>query len=170
MATKAGRVEISDIRQGKTLWYPEFNEFTDTWSVRPALVMHGARKMYGEKPGWTFWDSYVRGRILYPEYFPLNEKGEPCLDKLFISRSAALRYIKRRQSNRIEALCEDRRIFVRGSKLLRLNASYGNEKLEDQAPNTFTSSQVGYYCGLYSQLGQHYPGRVRPQQLLELTQ
>lgn len=170
MATKAGRVEISDIRQGKTLWYVNYSPFNDELSPLPVFITRGAKKHRGENENSWIFDESIGGRIITPYFFPLNEKGEPCFDKFFISRSAALRYIARRQSNRIEALCEDRRIFVRGSKLLMESDEYGPAKLAQQAPSSFVGLQIGYYCNFFRATGYYWDGRVTKSLMLDLTQ
>lgn len=116
MATKAGRAELKDIRAGKTLWGAGLNLQTgERYPVR-VVITHGIKK-YG-KDDWIY-DEVIMGRIIKLEHFPPNHLGEPCFDKLFVSLSAVKRWIKRYNSNRVETLCEDRRVFKYGSHFIR---------------------------------------------------
>jgi hypothetical protein len=132
MATKAGRAEVSDVRTGKTLWYAAIDLVTGKRYPLPTLVGTSARKLIRQRElpdgsaapevFWVFYDyrrGQLSGRLIYIENFPLNHKEEPSFDKCFVSRSAVLRWIKRYESNRVETLCEDRRVFKYGSHFLR---------------------------------------------------
>jgi hypothetical protein len=132
MATKAGRAEVSDVRAGKTLWYAAIDHATGKRYPLPTLVGTWARKLISQRelPAgsdapeafWVFYEyrrGKLSGRLIYIKNFPLNHKEEPSFDKCFVSRSAVLRWIKRYESNRVETLCEDRRVFKYGSHFMR---------------------------------------------------
>lgn len=134
MATKAGRAEVSDVRAGKTLWYAAIDFATGKRYPLPVRVATPVRKRtrYEALPAsrmvrqteciWIFHEyrrGRLSGRLIQAEHFPLNHKGEPSFDKCFVSLSAAKRWIKRYESNRVETLCEDRRVFKHGSHFIR---------------------------------------------------
>ena len=116
MATKAGRAEISDIRVGKTLWRAGMNLVTGERFPLRVFVTRGSKKY---REGVWLYDERTGGMLISLEHFPPNHLGEPCFDKLFVSLSAVKRWIKRYNSNRVETLCEDRRVFKYGSHFVR---------------------------------------------------
>jgi hypothetical protein len=120
MATKAGRVELKDIRSGKTLWKAGLNLQTGERFPERVFITHGVKRY--KEGEWTYVEAYMgvsMGRLITLEHFPANHVGEPCFDKLFVSLSAVKRWIKRYECNRVETLCEDRRIFKYGSHFMR---------------------------------------------------
>jgi hypothetical protein len=120
MATKAGRVHLKDIRQGVTLWVAAIDKDTGRRVPAPIIIERGAQKTPPDY--WIFFMVYngerrVSGHGHHTQ--PLDHNGEPIFDKLFVNRAAAARWIKRYESNRIETLCEDRRVFKYGSHFIR---------------------------------------------------
>jgi len=138
MATKAGRAEISDIRAGKTLWMAVPDQTGKRHPV-PLRIWKGPW-LAPRGDHWVYGCTYLgqdRFEGLGDHTHPLNHKGEPCLDKIFINRSAAVRWIKRFESNRIETLCEDRRVFKYGSHFMRRSGI----DLANLANNKFVSTE-----------------------------
>lgn len=141
MATKAGRVEIRDIKPGKTFWKAAI---VDGQRVpQPIIITGGARlasmkRADGSPVAIWVYEQFVRdeagntGRqtvICDPMWTP-HLDGVPIFDKLFVNRAAAARWIRRYASNRIDTLCEDRRVFECGSRLLRFFASMHSDQLD----------------------------------------
>jgi hypothetical protein len=134
MATKAGRAEIKDIRAGVTLWKAAIDPVTGRRFPQSIFITLGARRMRFPRTDGTYVGMWVyhqrafteRGQemsarmIADPMWSPHTVDGIPVFDKLFVSRSAAVRWIKRYESNRIETLCEDRRVFICGSRPMRI--------------------------------------------------
>lgn len=141
MATKAGRVEIRDIKPGKTFWKAAI---VDGQRVpQPVIIVGGARlasmkRADGSPVAIWVYDQFVRdeagntGRqtvICDPMWTPSID-GVPIFDKLFVNRSAVVRWIRRYASNRIDTLCEDRRVFECGSRPLRTVAERHPDQLD----------------------------------------
>lgn len=143
MATKAGRVQIRDIRAGRTFWKAAIIEGRRV--PEQVFIVVGARLGSFKKANgtWTaIWHYTQRATASTPDYFgPLSMllcdpmwtpriDNEPIFDKLFINRAACVRWIRRYESNRIETLCEDRRVFECGSRPLRAIAAMHPDQLD----------------------------------------
>lgn len=142
MATKAGRVEIGDIKTGKTFWKAAINPLTGERYPQSIFITKGARRGRFPRTDGTMaviWHYTQLGRnaegqlgkgllIADPMWSPMID-GAPVFDKLFVSRAAAVRWIKRYNSNRVETLCEDRRVFECGSRPMRQIASTQPDQL-----------------------------------------
>jgi hypothetical protein len=141
MATKAGRVEIRDIKPGKTFWKAAIVEGQRV--PQPVIILGGAhlasmKRADGSPVAIWVYQQLARdetgntGRqtvICDPMWTPAID-GEPIFDKLFVNRAAVVRWIRRYASNRIDTLCEDRRVFECGSRPLRAIAAQHPDQLD----------------------------------------
>lgn len=179
MATKAGRVEIHDIKAGKTFWKAAIVD-----GVRvpmPVTIVGKAYKVRMQRQDgsyvaiWAYRQQYrqlsdtLETRLLTftfgtvicdPMWSPHNEANEPLFDKLFVNRSAVVRWINRYNSNRVTTLCEDRRIFTCGDRPLRAVAQRQPDQLdlERLQDHRFQHAELWY--------AKHY-GAHRPAKLNE---
>lgn len=143
MATKAGRVEICDIKAGKTFWKAAIDPLTGERYPKSIFITKGARR--GRFPRidgtmaviWHYMqlsrdaeDRLEKAQLIADPMWTPHLDGAPVFDKLFVNRAAAERWIKRYNSNRVETLCEDRRVFECGSRSLRTVAARHPDQLD----------------------------------------
>jgi len=143
MATKAGRVTRKDFKVGKTFWKAEIHPETGERYPAAVQIIDGMRLGRFKRPDQTpvamWWYAQrsidrntgepIIGRIVCDPMWSPTLNGEPVFDKLFVNRAAAVRWIRRYQTDRVETLCEDRRIFETGSQTLRTIASWTPDQL-----------------------------------------
>lgn len=163
MATKAGRAEIHDIKAGKTLWkaaiidgrrVPEAVRITmgaQRMSFPREDGTHVAMWVY-QQAGFVFDGRAAIGTVICDPMWTPHLENVPVFDKLFVNRAAAARWIRRYESNRIETLCEDRRVFERGASFLlrfsRKNPDELNLDLLEGHRFQHTELWIASQCGL----------------------
>lgn len=175
MATKAGRVEIKDIKPGKTFWKAVIDPVTGKRTPAAIRIIDGIQLgrfqrtnqvavsmwWYGQLSNDPVTGQLLRARVVCdPMWSPRNEQDEPIFDKLFVNRAAVVRWIKRYESNRITTLCEDRRVFLCGDRPLRAIAANQPDELdlEKLLDHRFQHAELWY--------AKHY-GAYRPAKLNE---
>lgn len=153
MATKAGRIELKDIKTGKTFWKASI---VDGKRVPEAVVIMGGARLARVKRAdgsftamWTYEQIGAGPRrklVCDPMWSPYDAAGHPVFDKLFVNRSAVLRWIKRYETNRITTLCEDRRVFMCGDRPLRTLARTQPDQLnlETLPDHRFQHAEIGF--------------------------
>jgi hypothetical protein len=141
MGTKAGRVQIRDIKPGKTFWKAAI--IAGQRVPQPVIILGGARlasmkRVDGSAVAIWVYKQFVRDSagntgqqtvICDPMWTP-HLDSMPIFDKLFVNRAACVRWIERYASNRIDTLCEDRRVFECGSRPLRAIAALHPDQLD----------------------------------------
>jgi hypothetical protein len=161
MATKAGRVELKDIKAGKTFWKAVIDPVTGKRSASAIQIIDGIQLGRFKRPDQTpvamWWygqrsldpqtGQTLKARVVCdPMWSPRNEQDEPIFDKLFVNRAAVMRWIKRYESNRITTLCEDRRVFDCGDRPLRTVARTQPDQLDlEQLPDhRFQHAEIAF--------------------------
>lgn len=130
MSTKAGRIRREELKAGRLIWKAELRE-DGTRYPKPVLVAQGLHKHLMFKNAIPLWAIHLiefdaqgarqMRKILAfdPKITPHDANGLPIFDKFFATRRACERWIKRRQSNRLATLTEDRRSFPYGDKRIK---------------------------------------------------